>query len=132
MAVSIVLDPEQVNAVFSECLFKDGDDFQERINADGIVSSVKFNRVRLRNHMAEIDAMLDELPLQFREKVGGGWSFLNACEDRHGNHWTGLHQHMEQLFLLGIGIDRVKPLFPREMWSVLPGGMPYYVIAEWS
>jgi hypothetical protein len=39
-----------------------------------------------------------------------------------------MHATMEQLILLGVGIGKVKSLMPREMWDVLPGGMPYYVV----
>jgi len=68
------------------------------------------------------------LPEQFKGSAGGGWSFLNACDDKHGNQWTDLHLRMEQLFQLGIGIGKVKCLMPRAMWSALPGGMPYYAV----
>lgn len=72
--------------------------------------------------------MLDKLPEQFHEATGGGWSFLNACNDRHGNQWTGLHQRMEQLFQLGIALGRVSYCLPREFWSAMPGGVPYIVV----
>ena len=59
--------------------------------------------------------------------LGGGWSFLQACVDKNGNHW-GEHSNMEELFCLGIAIGKVESLLPRDMWKVLPGGVPYYVI----
>ena len=37
---------------------------------------------------------------------------------------------MEELFCLGIAIGRVECLIPREMWKILPGGVPYYVICQ--
>jgi len=37
---------------------------------------------------------------------------------------------MEKLFLLGLAIEKVKCLMPREVWPALPGGMPYYVIND--
>lgn len=122
------LDPEVVNAVFVDCLFKSGEDTTQHVRADGITKNVGFHPQRLAAHADAITAMLRELPETFHKASGGGWSFLNACQDRHGEQWTGLHQRMEQLFLLGIGIGKVKLLMPREMWSALPGGMPYYVI----
>ena len=128
MSTKTVLNAEQVNAVFMDCLFRDGEDTSKHVKAEGIVSIVGFHPARLENHKVEIVAMLAELPEQFQEKSGGGWSFLNACDDKHGNQWTGLHQTMEQLFQLGIGIGKVKSLMPREMWGALPGGMPYYII----
>jgi hypothetical protein len=35
---------------------------------------------------------------------------------------------MDQLFTLGIAIEKVSFQLPREMWNVLPGGMPYLVV----
>ena len=127
MSTQTVLDPERVNAIFMDCLFRDGEDTSKHIKAEGIVS-VEFHPERLQSHKAEIEAMLDELPDEFKKSGGGGWSFLNACNDKHGNQWTGLHQRMEQLFQLGVGINKVQYQMPREMWSVLPGGMPYLVV----
>ena len=128
MSTQTVLDPERVSAIFTDCLFRDGEDTSNHIKAEGIVRNVGFHPERLQNHKAEIEAMLDELPDEFKKSGGGGWSFLNACNDKHGNQWTGLHQRMEQLFQLGIGIGKVQYQMPREMWSVLPGGMPYLVV----
>ena len=96
--------------------------------AEGITLSVGFHPERLDSHEKEIVALLDELPDVFKTSTGGGMSFLQACNDKHGNQWTGLHQRMEQLFLLGIGIGKVKLCLPRDMWAMLPGGMPYYTI----
>ena len=128
MSTKTVLNAEQVNAVFTDCLFQDGEDTSKHVKAEGIVRNVGFHPARLESHKTEIVAMLDELPEQFQEKSGGGWSFLNACNDKHGNQWTGLHQTMEQLFQLGIGIGKVKSALPRELWSLLPGAMPYYIV----
>ena len=128
MSESVVLDPQRVEAIFMDCLFKEGEDTSKHIKAEGIVRSVGFHPERLESHRAEIEALLGELPNEFKKSGGGGWSFLQACNDKHGNQWTGMHLRMEQLFQLGIGIGKVKSLMPREMWSALPGGMPYYII----
>ncbi|WP_299076193.1 hypothetical protein [uncultured Paraglaciecola sp.] len=79
----------------------------------------------IAGHEDEIKAMLSELPDEFHAKRGGGWSFLNACNTRDGEQWTGMHQTMEQLFVLGIAAGLAKWLMPRDMWSAFPGGMPY-------
>jgi hypothetical protein len=128
MSTGTALDPERVNAVFVDCLFKEGEDTSKHVKAGDIVRNVRFHPERLESHRAEIVAMLDELPDEFKESGGGGMSLLNACNDKHGNQWTGFHQRMEQLFQLGIAIGKAKCLLPREMWKALPGGMPYYII----
>lgn len=124
-----MIDPETVQTIFIDCLFSNGEDTSNYVSAEGITVDVGFHPERLNGHKPEIEALLDELPSDFRESsLGGGMSFLAACEDRHGNQWTGDHQRMEQLFQLGIGIGKVKSLLPRSLWKLLPGGMPYYVI----
>jgi len=125
-----MIDPERVKEIFRDCMFRDGEVTGNYVKAEGITSTVGFHPERLESHKTEIIAMLDELPDEFKESGGGGMSFLNACNDKHGNQWTGLHQRMEQLFQLGIGVNAAKCLMPREMWAVLPGGMPYYATAN--
>jgi hypothetical protein len=123
-----VLKSERVEAIFMDCLFKDGEDITNHVKAEGITSNVGFHPERLAGHKAEITLMLDELPDSFKKTGGGGMSFLQACEDKHGNQWTGSHQRMDQLFQLGTSTGKVECLMPRNMWPMLPGGMPYYSI----
>ncbi len=122
------INPERVHAIFFDCLFKEGEDTSKHVKVEGITANVGFHPERLNGHKAEIEAMLNELADDFKKSGGGGMSFLNACNDKYGNQWTGLHQRMEQLFQLGIGVGKAELLMPREMWGVLPGGMPYCVV----
>ncbi len=128
MTETLAIDPQKVEEIFIDCLFRDGEDTSNYVVAEGITCNVGFNPVRLESHRDEIEELLAGLPDEYRESGGGGWSFLNACNDRHGNQWTGLHQRMEQLFQLGIAIDKVEYQLPRELWNALPGGVPYLVI----
>ena len=94
----------------------------------GVIHTVYFDLDALRRRHGDIEDLLDELPEGFHEGKGGGWSFLQACQDRHGRHW-GEHIDMEKLFLLGLAIGRVREPEPMAcLRDVLPGGMPYYVI----
>ena len=74
--------------------------------------------------------MLAQPPEEFGEDTGGGWSFLNSCNDRSGRQWTGLHLTMEQLWCLGIAVGRARYTLPRDFWEVLPGGMPYLTVCR--
>lgn len=96
---------------------------------DGIVRQFGLHVGRLETHRAEVAGWLSELPVVFREDVGGGWSFLQACVDKDGHQW-GEHVDMEMLFVLGVGLGLAKSLFPRDMWPALPGGMPYYAVLK--
>jgi len=111
-----------------DCLYADGEDHTNAVVCDGIMNPLGLNPVKLEKHKTEIQAMLAMLPEEFFAGSGGGYSFLAACNDRNGVQWTGLHMRMEQLFQLGEGIGAVKALLPRELWPMLPGGMPYYQI----
>ena len=125
-----ILTSDNVSKVFDKCMFKKGEPTEGFIQAEGIVNKFGFNPERLEESRNEIESMLYELPDEFKSSSGGGWSFLNACNDKRGNQWTGLHQTMEKLFVLGIAIGKVKSLMPRELWTVMPGGMPYYVVLD--
>jgi hypothetical protein len=122
------LTADEVTRVFRDCLFRDDEPTEPRIEVEGILNRFGFHPVRLESHRDEVAAMLAELPTEFQRSGGGGWSFLNACMDRHGNQWTGLHRTMDCLFCLGMGLGLAQCQLPRDYWAVLPGGMPYYVV----
>lgn len=123
------ITPDQVEAVFSDSLAATQDG-PLVVVVHGIMHAYALDRVKLKQHRDEIFAMLREMQPQFHQDEGGGWSFLNLCEDRHGDLWTGEHWTMEKLICLGMGLEVVW-LAPseREGWGILPGGMPYVVIS---
>lgn len=121
------LTSEKVNAVFMDCLYRKDESIEGAERIPGIMADYAFNPARLNTHRNEIRALLDELPETFHERGGGGWSFLNACVDKNGNLW-GQHPDMERLFVLGQAAGFVVSPFPREMWSALPGSVPYYTV----
>lgn len=96
------------------------------IEVRGVQAHFGFNPASIEARRADIQAMLDDLPLKFRE----GASFLEACCDRTGNQWTGDHRAMDRLFCLGMAIGQVRECAPREFWPALPGGVPYYFVAQ--
>lgn len=121
------LTAENVEKVFRECFSESKEDV---VKCDVVMHSFSFYEDKLKENKQNIVDMLSCLPKEFMQNTGGGYSFLAACNDKDGNQWTGLHLTMEKLFALGIGIEKVKCLLPREVWSALPGGMPYFMILE--
>jgi hypothetical protein len=120
------LTPQVVEETFETCYSPTGE-----VEVDGIRSlGVRFDKTLLADHAELIAFLLGELPDEFKASGGGGWSFLNACNDRHGRLWTGLHSTMDKLFMLGMGVGLVECQLPRDMWVVLPGGMPYYLVKD--
>jgi hypothetical protein len=122
------LTAQNVSETFMNCLFKEGESTDGCIIAAGVMTKVGFHPERLEEAVPKIEAMVNELPDDFKPDGGGGMSFLNACVDKNGNHWAE-HSTIDQLVCLGIASGKLQYLMPREMWSVLPGGMPYLVVS---
>ncbi len=127
------INPDAVEDAFCDCLFRPDEIIEDKVpdNAvlvEAIQGRFGFHPGRLQTHANEVRAWLSLLPHQFRKDGGGGWSFLNACEQADGEQWTGLHQRMDQLFALGIALGMARMLTPRDMWEIFPGGMPYLEI----
>jgi len=127
------LTAENVNAVASRCLFTDDEMPNQNeapegaVMVDGIVCRYAFHPERLTASKREIASMLDCLEDSFKTKGGGGMSFLNACMTKDGEHW-GEHPTMGMLFALGIGAGLAFYTLPRELWTALPGSVPYVTI----
>lgn len=121
----MLINPNRVNEIFLDCMFNDdeivnGTPIVEPIAVDGVTIKIGLHPGRVEAHKAEISQILIQLPEEFKE----GWSFLNLCMDKDGNHWAE-HRTCEELVMLGLSTGLMEYILPREMWSALPGGMPY-------
>lgn len=126
------LTAENVEIVLKDSLFRpeeivNGESPVDAIRAQGIMLNFGFHPQRLLSHLDDVSSMLDDLDDNFKEEKGGGWSFLNACMTKDGTQW-GEHRNIDELLCLGIGLDLVRFQFPREMWRIFPGGVPYFTI----
>lgn len=97
------------------------------LDVDGLVHKFSFDKGKIEQHKAEIGDMLAELPRPFQAKGGGGWSFLNGCQDKNGGLWTGMHITVEKLVCLGIAAGMAEWQM-KDMTDILPGGVPYFVV----
>ena len=122
------LTSENVHNVFLDCLYKDNEKTTNHVKALAINIFIGFNPDKLKLNTDNIISMLSELPIQFMKSGGGGWSFLNMCSDKHDNLWSGEHTQVDELVALGLAINKINYLMPREMWSSFPGGIPYLII----
>jgi len=122
------LTPTNVDKTFLKCLFKENEDTSLAVITEGIMMKVGFNPEHLKSEKENIVEMCNQLPNNFKVGFGGGYSFLNMCEDNTGDLWTGEHQTMEKLLCLGIAVKKMMILLPRDFWGIFPGSMPYVCV----
>lgn len=103
------------------------------LTANGVVvvecalQKMGFVRERLEARREDIVSMLSQLEDSFHEGKGGGMSMMRMVATRDGELW-GEQFQADLLFGLAAGLGLAEFCLPREMWSSLPGGMPYVVI----
>jgi hypothetical protein len=116
---------------FPGVLYRD-DEIQEEgkppegaVVVEGIVRTFAFHPDRLEQSRPEVENIIREVVCDpFLKGIGGGCSTLTLCEDRSGQQWAE-HRTIEELCCLAIGLKLAGWCAPRELWKVLPGGMPY-------
>lgn len=115
---------ELVSNSFMKCLFKKGEDTSNSVKVEGIMKNFGLHPQRLEEQRELVTAMLAELPVEFKD----AWTFLDICTNKNGELWTGEHSVCEQLIVMAIGLNLMDYCFPREMWAILPGGVPYLIV----
>lgn len=127
------LTAENVTRVGVDCLF-DENEIEEgkeipddAIVVDAVVHKYGFHPGRLESHRQEIALMLNDLPEDFRTE--GGMSFLRSHLDKEGRQW-GEHKEMEILFALALALKLAEFPITREMWFILPGGVPFIQVDQ--
>lgn len=111
------LTDKNVEAVFFDCFFRDGEDTSNAVIAKGIYATFGFHPDRLEARRAQIDQLLMQLA-----DFDAGSGLLNACLTREGRQW-GSPQHVEQLLVLGVAAKQIS-IAPGEGWGVQGNGMP--------
>lgn len=115
---------ELTQSAFTDCLFKEGEDTTNHVKVQGLTSVYGLHPQRLEEKRELVNALLSELPPEFKK----GWSFLYLYTNKNGEPWTGLHRICEQLVVMAIGLGLMEYCLPKEMWAILPGGVPYIII----
>lgn len=119
---------ERVHDIMLRALYQDEHIEQpppDAVLVEGIMGRYGFDPERLTAVKSEVSQLIrDVVPDVFLPGLGDGGSFLALAVDRDGKHWAE-HQTMEALCCLAIATGQAKWCMPRELWCVLPGGMPY-------
>ena len=124
------LTSKRVTEVFEDCLFrdeevKDGKPNKEFSITEGLRVKVIFNTERLNQHKPEINEMINEII--GIDKIA---HFLNMCTRKDGTLWTGSHDEVDQLMMLGLATEILAiPLnISRDSWKdFFPDGIPFVI-----
>lgn len=132
------LTTENVDRIFSDCMFRSHEESEEcaKEGLQVFVHSIQNHNVkvgfhpdRIEQHREEIRDMLSMLPDSFFSGKGDGASFLQACQTKSGDLWTGFQIEAEKLCLLGLASRQMKMcVSDPEAWCLLPGGVPYLCV----
>lgn len=123
---------QNIHDAFISCLFVEGEDTTNAIIVDTIPGKVGFHPERLELSRQVVIDVIREMPMNFRPKKKGGsdgWSFLNLCMTKDGDHWAE-QPTINEFIALAFALKLGKFLLPREFWMMLPGGMPYLVLDD--
>ena len=129
------LTSQNVQNILAACMYTDDDlpdhdkELEKFTVVEGIMNKIALDPKRVEEHKEDIRDMLLQLPDTFRQSVGGGWSFLNACMTSEGVQW-GEQRDVDALFIVGIAAGLAKYLTPRDTWAAFPGGMPYVTVLD--
>lgn len=127
-----MIDPDLVHTTFLNSLFTD-EEVAEGIThfteAKGIMLHVGFHPQRLEEQRSQVVEWLSQLPDNFKDSLGGGWTFLHFHTLANGEQWTSFHKVCDELITLGIGLKLCSVLL-REVSSELPGGVPYIIVHD--
>jgi hypothetical protein len=121
---------QNVGLLASECRAPQDMPESQVIEVVGARYRGRFNPVKLREHQATIAEVVGQLPRQFHQDGGGGYSMLMACMRQDGEQWCDTQTAPDILACLAIAAGTAQWALPRELfeWSRLPGGMPYLVV----
>lgn len=122
-----------IHNAFMDCLHND-----DEVPADGSLpesavvvetfrGKIGLHRDRLEARREEVAGVVRLLEPAFRctgEGAGQGMSFLRLPFLADGEHWAE-HQTCNELLGLAFGLGMGGFCCQRELWSSLPGGMPY-------
>ena len=125
-----MIDPKEIHDMILDCLFKEGEPTDKFVAASGVVGNFGFHPDRLASYKPKLAEMIGDLHPAFLKEVGGGWTFLNLCMDKNEHTWTDSQRVADEFLCLCVGNNLAQILIPRDMWSMLPGVVPYVVFSK--
>lgn len=121
-----------INAAFTDSLYKedeippDGSMPVGMVHAEGVRGMFGLHPTRLESHRSEVISAINLVHPAFHlsGEEAGGASFLQLPVLADGTHWAE-HQTCNELVVLAIGLGLGGICGTREIWHLMPGGVPY-------
>ena len=127
------LTADRVNATVRDVLFRP-DELNSKgqpivdsvVMVDGFLEPWGFHAERLEDNRNTIKKLLMEIPDEFFDVGGGGWSCKNLCKNNKGEDWTDSELIIEALVYLGLATGYLEYCHPKSEWRKIAGS-PYVV-----
>lgn len=132
------LKPQTVQALCGFCLFSQSQ-INEPSNENAIaiigegkkmgLCAAKIARIKnvLTTLLFQLPTEYFDLAFKDLKGAGGGFVFVNLCNNYEGNLWTGMQAIMDDLLILGQAAGRVKNLTKSDISDCMPN---YYIILK--
>ena len=126
--MALLIDAAAVREIFRGCIWEDGGG--EKLEVAGIINQYNLSLPALDSHLQQIGEIIANLRAEVSVKDTGDEyiSFVSAYYDRNGARWTSDDAVIEQLIILGKGVEMLELLVvPREVeWKFFPNGNSLY------
>lgn len=119
---------KKVNDLMLACLINkpefDAND-PDAVVVEGLTAKFVFSREALETARGEYLQLAQEhLDDKFKKSIGEGYSFLGLPFNKRGEQVCE-HPTAQGFLVLGLGMGVAEYCLPKELWVVLPGGVPY-------
>ena len=121
------LTPNNVEDILFDCLFEKEEDVTDNnmVSVEGVVFSYGLRKDKVQHYEKDIINLLQQLSPDF----SAGASFLQMCQTKEKEIWTGDQKLMNSLLCLGLAIGKIQYCTKdKRLWDAMPGGMPYIFI----
>lgn len=117
---------ENVEKIFFDCFLPENyTDDTKVILVNAVTGNFGFDPEKIEKHAADIQQMISQLSSKFDE-VNGGYSFMNLPFKGETDELWGEQINGDHLMALGLASGWMMLTFEeRDMWSILPGAVPY-------
>ena len=122
--INFELSSENLMTIFNRCYSKIST--EETITIDGVFHSYIFEKEKINSERKYIEMLLSKVS----QTLNVGCPFLKLNTTYTGSIWTNNTEEIEKLLVLGIAINKIRFLKPRDRWKSFPNGIPFIIMVN--